>query len=344
MTTPATTSGAASPPPPGAPRPRLLALSAPLALPFACLLWAYGSTLADLATTWRNNDQYSHGFLVPLFAAFLLWYRRDKLRPELLRPSAWGLVLLGLGLALKLGGAYGYYVSLDPYSLIPCVAGLVLLAGGWAAWRWAWPAVGFLVFMLPLPYFASVAMSGQLQWVATVCSTFVMQTIGLPALAEGNVIHLNEFPINIVEACSGLRMLVVFVALSTAVVLVADRHWIDRGLLLASAVPIAVATNVIRITATGVMYDMGYSDMAKHFFHDFAGWLMPVVALAMLWAEVKLLDALFLDAPRPAASLTPATRRAVPRRVRGPLPPREDNPTGDAPPKRSPLHASAKRR
>lgn len=290
-------------------RPRGYASPASLALPGACLLWAYWSTLVELSRAWKGND-HSHGILVPFFAAILLWYRRDKLDLNALRPSLWGLAMLTAGLALKLVAAYSYFVSLDAYSLLPCVAGLVLLAGGWAAWRWAWPAVCFLVFMMPLPYFVSVAMSGQLQWLATICTTYVMQTIGLPALAEGNVIQLNEHPINIVEACSGLRMLVVFVALSTAVVLVTQRHWVDRAIILFSAIPIALISNMLRIIATGIMYDYGHSELANHFFHDIAGWLMPPLALSMLWVELKLLDALFLDAPAP--SRIPLGRRGVP--------------------------------
>src|SRR5262249_45289662 len=174
----------------------------------ACLLWAFWPTLADLVQTWNTNPQYSHGFLVPFFAGFLLWMRRDRLKVEELSPSFWGLALLGAGVLLRLAGNYYYFISLDAISLVPCVAGLVLALGGRAAWRWAWPAVLFLGFMIPLPYFLANSLSGPLQRLATVSSTFVMQTMGLPALAEGNVILLNEHEIGIVEACSGLRMLV----------------------------------------------------------------------------------------------------------------------------------------
>lgn len=292
--------------------PRLAPL-APLVLPLLCLLWAYWPTLLELAATWSNNPQYQHGFLVPVFAAFLLYLRRDKLDTDAMRPSLWGLLLVGLALAMRLVGAYRYYVSLDSISLVPCIAGLVLLVGGRAAWRWAWPAVLFLGFMIPLPYFAAVAMSGSLQRIATISSTFILQTLGMPALAEGNVILINEHQIGIVEACSGLRMLVVFFALATAVVLVAQRPWIDRVLILASAVPIALVSNIIRVTATGMMYEAGYSEMASHFFHDVAGYVMMPLALGMLWVELKVLAALVVEAPnRPTRTPYATPRRPAP--------------------------------
>src|SRR5262249_8395944 len=152
-------------------------------------------------------------------------------------------------------------------SIVPCAAGIVLLFGGRAAWRWAWPAVLFLCFMIPLPYRVANALSGPLQWLATITSTFIMQVLGLPALAEGNVILLNDHQIGIAEACSGLRMLVVFFALSTAVVLVIQRHWIDKTIIMLSAIPIALISNIIRVTVTGVMYELGQSEMANAFFH-----------------------------------------------------------------------------
>lgn len=312
-------------------RPRVSSLTTWL-LPIGCLLWVYWPTILDLASLWNSNPQYSHGFLVPVFAAFLLWFRRDKADYSAMRPNLLGLVLVMFGLGLKLLGGYGHYVSLEPFSLLPCVAGLVLLLGGRAAWRWAWPSVLFLAFMMPLPYFVAVAMSGQLQWLATITSTFVMQMLGLPALSEGNVILLNDHEIGIVEACSGLRMLVVFFALSTAVVLVIQRHWIDRVIILLSAIPIAMISNILRIIATGIMYDAGYGEMASHFFHDVAGWLMMPLALGMLWVELGLLGALFVDAPTTAAYRTPpASRRAAPRplvsRVRRAAPPSNSSTT-----------------
>jgi exosortase len=272
----------------------------PVLLVSACFAWAFASTLADLARVWWTNDQYSHGFLVPGFALVLLWLRRDKLDRASLRPGLLlGSLLLALGLGLRLAGVYWYFLWLDTLALVPCVAGLFWLLGGWAAWRWAWPAVLFLIFMIPLPYRLSTALSAPLQGLATTVSTFLMQTIGLPALSEGNVVVLNEARLNVIEACSGLRMLVVFVALSAAMALLTRRPLLDKLILLVSAVPIAVVSNILRITATGILHETTNSETANVFFHDLGGWLMMPLGLLFLAAEVKILSHLFIDPPPP---------------------------------------------
>ena len=304
-------------------RPRSLWLLAPLALCSLALAWTYWPTLAELAYTWNTNQQYGHGWLVPLFAAYLLYHRRDKLNLDAMQANFLGLVLLAAGLGMRLTSTYLFFHSFEQLSLIPAVAGLTLLFGGWAAMRWAWPSLLFLVFMIPLPFSIATALAGPLQSLATVSATFIMQTMGLPAISEGNIILLNEHQIGIVEACSGLRMLVVFFALSTGVVLISNRHWIDRTIIFLSAVPIALLSNLVRITATGILYSMGMGEMANHFFHDIAGWVMMPLALSMLWVEIKLLDALFIDQPKdttrgatslPRRAAVPATRTPRTRR------------------------------
>jgi exosortase len=308
-------------------------LAAALFAPLLGLVWAFANTLEDLYHTWGTNPQYSHGYLVPFFAAYLLWSRRGRLDPSALRPSWWGLPVLALGLGLRLVGGYFFYSWLEMVALIPCIAGLTLTLGGRAAWRWAWPAVFFLAFMIPLPYRVATALSGPLQRLATITSTFVMQTCGLPALAEGNVILLNDAEIGIVEACSGLRMLVVFFALSAAVALVVRRPILDRLVVLASAVPIALVANIARITATGVLHEFVNSETANAFFHDVAGWFMMPLALALLGIELKVLSKLVPVVPveqfRPTRqpvvrrAVTAKPRQAPPVRGREPAAPRE---------------------
>ena len=119
----------------------------------------------------------------------------------------------------------------------------------------------------------------------------------IAALAEGNVILLNDAEIGIVEACSGLRMLVVFFALATAVAMVARRPLLDRLLVLASAVPIALLANIARITATGILHEFADSATANAFFHDVAGWFMMPLALVLLGIELKVLAALLPVVP-----------------------------------------------
>src|SRR5262249_40983599 len=209
--------------------------------------------------------------------------------------------VLAAGLGLRLFGTYFHFVWLDPISLLPTLAGLCLLLGGWAAFRWAWPAIGFLAFMIPLPHSAAVALSGQLQRIATIASTFLLQTMGLPALADGNTIRLDDVEIGVVEACSGLRMLVVFFALSTGAALLIRRTLGEKLVLVASAVPIALASNILRITATGVLYQTVNGDIAQAFFHDVAGWLMMPLGLCFLWLGVEAIG-------RPLPPAAPAGR------------------------------------
>jgi exosortase len=285
-----------------------------LAAVLASLSWAYWPTLHALAVRWSHDPQYSHGFLVPLFAEFLLWSRRHMLAASAREPSWWGLALLVLGAAGHLLGAYVYIDCVDAASLLLCLAGAAVLSGGFGALRWVAPAIGFLSFMIPLPYRLEIAAAHPLQRIATLASTYMLQVLGISALAEGNIILLDEMEIGVAEACSGLRMLMVFFALAVAVALVIERkHW-ERLVLVASAVPIAMASNVLRITVAGVLHDTVGSDWANRFFHDLGGWLMMPVALGMMWLVLQLLSRLFVvpGAPaRPRISLATGRPRPI---------------------------------
>ncbi len=288
--------------------PFRLRFAALAALPLGGLmLWAYWPTLAEMAWRWGHDPQYSHGYLVPAFALYLLWTRRQRLLTQEVRPATLGLALLCGGAALRLAGAYFHYSYLDQVSLLPCLAGLVTLAGGRAAFAWCWPAVAFLAFMVPLPHTWSLALSGPMQGLATVCSTFLLQVLGRPAIAEGNLIQLNEIELGIVEACSGLRMLVVFFALSTAVALMIRKPLWEKTLIAFSAIPIALASNILRITLTGVLYEIFGDGWGGALFHDIAGWLMMPLGLVFLGIELLVLGKLLLDPgdrrPRPSQVL-----------------------------------------
>jgi len=259
------------------------------------LIWSYWTTLAEAAEKWANEPQYSHGYLVPMFAAFLLWLRREKFHLDAWQPSIWGVPALIGALLLRTIGTHFYFVWFDAISLLPCAVGLVLLTGGKPALHWSWPAIAFLVFMVPLPYRMELMMGGPLQRIATISSTFALQTLGIPALADGTVILLNDVSLGIVEACSGLRMLVVFFALSTAVALVIHRPLWEKILILVSAIPIALFVNVIRITVTGILHDTVGSQIANAVFHDLAGWLMMPLALVFLGIELTILKYLWLE-------------------------------------------------
>jgi exosortase len=274
-----------------APRPLL---AAGLVLT-AALLWAIAPTLFDLVHKWQVDSRYSHGYLVPLFSGYLLWARRSLAARN--GPSWWGVPVIALGVALCLVGRYLHFFWLNQVAILPLVAGAVLTVGGTRALRWAWPAVAYLAFMIPLPYRLQVSLAMPLQEIGTRASVYALQTLGLAPYADGNVIVLKGMRLGVEEACSGLGMLVVFFAVATAFALVSKRPWPDRLVGVLSAVPIAVLCNIIRITVTGVLYVVAGERLGNLVFHDLAGWLMMLLALGFLSLEMKLLAWLFPQGP-----------------------------------------------
>src|SRR5260370_1458559 len=238
-----------------------------LSLLVAALLWAYWTVLREMAERWFDDPQYSHGYLVPIFSAYLLWARRDRIRDVRPVPSWWGVVLLLAGIALWGAGALLFVNWFTALSLLLALAGLVVAWGGWPALRWSWPAVAFLGFMIPPPFPFPTALAGELQRLATLMSTYALQTFGAPAISAGNLILLNDVKIGIVEACSGLGMMVTFFAISVAVaVLLQSKEWWLRLLLVLSAVPVAVLANVASITIPGPLYHAAH-DLAAPRLH-----------------------------------------------------------------------------
>jgi exosortase len=258
--------------------------------------WAFWPTLDWMADKWMSDPQYSHGFLVPLFSAYLLWRAAKagalSVGAVTAPVAALGVGVLVLALAMRwLAGALMFH-QLDAAALLLSLAGLAVVGGGLPLARSVGPAILFLVFMVPLPYEIEQNVGGPLKVIATESSTYLLQTLGLPAISEGHVILIDEVRLGVVDACSGLKMLMTFSAFAVGAVLLTDRTRFEKLMILLGIVPIAIITNVLRITATGVTYTLIRDKDTLHFLHDFYGWLMMPAGLGLLglqlWALTRL--------------------------------------------------------
>lgn len=262
-----------------------------VALLTGLLIYSYWPGLLNAQASW-NNPQYSHGWIVPLCTlALLFWWRQPVDRVTQSARMA-GLGLLAASFMVRLVCAHFRIITIDMYTFVPAVAGVVLMAGGWSMFRWAWAPIATLFFMFPLPDEATRYLLGPLQTLATMVSTYALQTFGLDAYREGNKIVLGDSQVlGVVDACAGLRMLTIFVWLAIMIVLVSGGEWWENLVIAASAIPIALIVNSTRITATGAMYTVD-PVMAEKIFHDWAGYFMMPMALGLLfflqWLLAKL--------------------------------------------------------
>ena len=264
----------------------------PLALLGAVFLWLYALILSDLVADWWQDPNYSHGFLIPWLSAYFAWQRWPKLSHAISRHSLWGLPLLILGLLMLFLGRIGAELFLMRVSMLVVLGGLVLSLLGWEHLKgFAFPLI-LLLFMIPLTAILLNAITFPLQLMAASLSTSGLQLIGLPVYREGTLIFLPRLTLEVVEACSGIRSLVSLAAVAVVMAHLTQQGLWRRAVVMVSAVPIAIAVNMLRIWGTGVLaYPYG-TKVAEDFYHTLSGWLIFVVALALLLAENLMLSGL----------------------------------------------------
>jgi len=262
----------------------------------AVTAWSYWRIVGSILREWQRNDDYSAGQLVPLVALFLLWRERKNLRKCRLKPC-WlgGIALVILAQATRFYGLVFMFQSIDNYSLALTIAGLVLMVAGRQVFRCVSWILLFLFLMFPLPGRVHNMISGPLQSMATTGAVFFMEAFGVRVSQQGNVMMLNQdTPLAVAEACSGLRMLTAFIIVAAFIAYMVKRSRLQKAVVLALSIPVAVICNIIRIFVTAVIMLHLSSEAADKFFHDFAGIVMMPIAVMLIFGELWLMEKLTL--------------------------------------------------
>jgi exosortase len=249
----------------------------------------YAAVLGKLVHQWATDPTYSHGFLVPPIALFLVWQERDRLRHTASRPSAAGLLLIVISLAAYMLGSLGAELFVTRASLIGVIAGTVLYVFGWNHLRLvAFPLV-FLVFMIPLPAIVFDRATVSLQLLASRMGEDLLRAADVPVLRDGNILTLSTITLEVSDACSGIRSLMALLSVAALVGYFSDVTPWQRVLVVSAALPIAIGLNGVRIAATGLAASRFGPAAASGAVHAASGWVVFVLALGVVWVLQRTL-------------------------------------------------------
>jgi exosortase D (VPLPA-CTERM-specific) len=262
--------------------------------------WLYAAILTRLVLQWvgpARDPNFEHGIFVPIFALFVLWQDRKRLQAISSSPSWAGLPLVLLGLCMLVLGVLGAELFFSRVSLLILLAGLIIHFRGWTFFRAVLFPWAFLILMIPIPNLIISRITFPLQLLASKLASGSLELVGVPVLLQGNVIYIPAMPLEVAQACSGIRSLLTLVTLAIIYgYLMETRIWV-RVVLAFAAVPIAVAANSFRIFGTGLIVQYWDPDKAEGFYHAFGGWVIFVVALIMLFAVHRLICLIWKPGP-----------------------------------------------
>jgi exosortase len=246
------------------------------------LVGLYHEVIYKMAVQWYDDPNNSHGFLVPLISLYLLYEKRDELRGVEIIPSNLGLPILLFGILMLIIGNVAAELFTMRFSLIVVMAGLIIFVAGFSLFRTVALPLGYLALMIPIPYILYNAIAFPLKLLAARSAVATLRIIEIPVYREGNIINLAQTTLEVADACSGIRSLMSLIALGVALSYFTQKGWTRRILLVFFAVPVAIFVNVLRVIVTGILAHYFGEKAATGFFHEFSGFVMFAVAMAIL--------------------------------------------------------------
>jgi exosortase D (VPLPA-CTERM-specific) len=246
----------------------------------------FGGPLLELVHRWIKQEEYSHGFLIPVIVAWLLWTRRDALIASIGKPSWTGPLLIALAGAMDVVGKLSALYFLSQLGFIVALIGIALSVGGYSLLRVTFVPIVFLLFAIPLPYFIDSVLSYRLQLISSELGTFFVRLFQIPVYLEGNVIDLGVYKLQVVEACSGLRYLYPLLCLGFLAAYLFHAPFWQRAFVFLSTIPITIVMNSFRIGVVGVLVNYWGPQDADGFLHMFEGWIIFIACAGILVGEI----------------------------------------------------------
>ena len=256
---------------------------------FTAFVALYYPFIGPMVQDWSTNDNYSHGYFIPFISLYLLYEMRDELRAMNTPVSNWGILVILLGLLQLIVGKIGSEFFVQRTSIIVVLFGVSLFLLGFQRTKKTWFPIIYLIFMVPLPAIIWNRIAFPMQLFASAITERLIQLMGIPICREGNVLHLVETTLEVVDACSGLRSLFTMFALSAVLAFMTKGSNTRKGILFLAAVPIAILVNITRLCLTAGLASRYGEQVAHGFLHDFSGWLIFIGGLAMLLGIKTLL-------------------------------------------------------
>lgn len=243
----------------------------------------YAHTIMEMIKNWSRDDNFSHGFLIPFVSAFMIWQKRDDLAQQNKVHDSWGIFIIFFAMLAHILGSISAETFSMRASIIICIVGITIYIWGFKVFMTIFIPTLYLFFMIPIPKILWNQISFPLQLLAAKLAAYTVHIFGMPVFREGNILHLKNTSLEVIDACSGLRSLTSLLALSAAYAFLSKLRLTNKWLLFLSAFPIAIIVNILRLTTTAFLATYIDPKTAHGFLHDLSGIVVFFVALLMLY-------------------------------------------------------------